>query len=137
MVNDYSTLQGTSYLQPLEQFDYTQNVASLYLSTKWELTKKWGAVVGLRAENTQITGQWNSKIDDSWLINSKGQFENEYTTLLPSFILSRKIDMMKSIKASYSKRISRPGMRYINPNTSYTDVFSKDEGNPYLKPRKK
>jgi hypothetical protein len=134
LVNDYSTLQGTSYLQPLEQFDYTQNVASLYLSTKWELTKKWGAVVGLRAENTLITGQWNSKIDDSWLINSKGQFENEYTTLLPSFILSRKIDMMKSIKASYSKRISRPGMRYINPNTSYTDVFSQDEGNPYLKP---
>ena len=42
--------------------------------------------------------------------------------------------MMKSIKASYSKRIFRPGMRYINPNTSFTDVFAQQKGNPQLKP---
>ena len=133
MINNYSTFQQI-YTQPYEQFDYTQNVTSLYLSTKWQLSKDWSTVVGLRAEKTLISGQWNSQINELWTINAKGNFENQYTTLLPSFILSKKIDMMKSVKASYSKRISRPGMRYINPNTSYTDVFSQEEGNPKLKP---
>ena len=132
-INNYSTLQ-TIYIQPYEQFDYTQNVASLYLSTKWQLNKDWSSVVGLRAENTYIKGQWNSQQNGLWAINSKGRFENEYITFLPSFILSRKIDMMKSIKASYSKRIFRPGMRYINPNTSYSDIYSQEKGNPELSP---
>ena len=42
--------------------------------------------------------------------------------------------MMRSLKASYSKRIYRPGMRYINPNISYTDTLTLTEGNPQLKP---
>ena len=132
-VNKYSTFQ-TIYIQPFEQFDYTQNVASLYLSTKWQLNKDWGAVAGLRAENTVIAGQWNSKVNGIWTMNDKGSFENEYTTLLPSFVLTRQLDMMKSIKASYSKRIFRPGMRYINPNSSYSDIYSQEEGNPQLSP---
>lgn len=132
-LNNYSTFQNV-YIQPYEQFDYTQNVASLYLSTKWQLTKDWGAVIGLRAENTYISGVWNSQENGQWAMNNKGSFENEYTTLLPSFILSKKIDMMKSMKASYSKRIFRPGMRYINPNSSYTDIYTQEEGNPYLSP---
>lgn len=132
-VNKYSTFQSI-YIQPFEQFDYTQNVASLYLSAKWQLNKDWGAVTGLRAENTVIAGQWNSQVNGIWTMNDKGSFENEYTTLLPSFVLTRQLDMMKSIKASYSKRIFRPGMRYINPNSSYSDIYSQEEGNPQLSP---
>ena len=41
---------------------------------------------------------------------------------------------MSSLKASYSKRIFRPGIRYINPNISYTDTLSLTEGNPQLNP---
>ena len=135
LLNNYNTENSNPIIfQPFEQFDYTQNIAALYISTKWQLTKEWGAVVGLRAENTLIKGQWNSKQNDVWVQNEKDPFENEYTTLLPSFILSKKIDMMRSLKASYSKRIYRPGMRYINPNVSYTDTLTLTEGNPQLKP---
>jgi len=135
LLNNYNT-QNTNPIifQPLEQFDYIQNVAALYLSTKWQLSKVWGVVVGLRAENTLIKGQWNSKQNNIWIRNEKESFENNYTTLLPSFILSKKIDMMSSLKASYSKRIYRPGIRYINPNISYTDTLSLTEGNPQLMP---
>ncbi len=135
LLNNYNTENSNpTIFQPFEQFDYTQNIAALYLSTKWQLSKEWGAVVGLRAENTLIKGQWNFKQNDVWVQNDKDPFENEYTTLLPSFILSKKIDMMRSLKASYSKRIYRPGMRYINPNVSYTDTLTLTEGNPQLKP---
>ena len=34
--------------------------------------------------------------------------------------------MMSSIKASYSKRISRPGINYINTNTTPTDDFRRE-----------
>ena len=135
LLNNYNTENSNpTIFQPLEQFDYTQNIAALYLSTKWQLTKEWGAVVGLRAENTLIKGQWNSIQNDIWVLNEKKPFENKYTTLLPSFIISKKIDMMSSLKASYSKRIFRPGIRYINPNISYTDTLSLTEGNPQLSP---
>ena len=50
------------------------------------------------------------------------------TPIFTKFYFKPKIDMMKSIKASYSKRIFRPGMRYINPNTSFTDVFAQQKG---------
>lgn len=135
LLNNYNTENTNPIIfQPYEQFDYTQNIAALYLSTKWQLSKEWGAVIGLRAENTLIKGQWNSKQNNTWVQNGKNPFENEYTTLLPSFIFSKKIDMMRSLKASYSKRIYRPGMRYINPNVSYTDTLTLTEGNPQLKP---
>ena len=135
LLNNYNTENSNpTIFQPFEQFDYTQNIAAIYLSTKWQLSKEWAAVVGLRAENTLIKGQWNSKQNDLWVQNEKDPFENEYTTLLPSLILSKKIDMMRSLKASYSKRIYRPGMRYINPNVSYTDTLTLTEGNPQLKP---
>ena len=92
LLNNYYTENSNPIIfQPFEQFDYTQNITALYLSTKWQLNKEWGAVAGLRAENTLIKGQWNSKQNDLWVQNEKDPFENEYTTLLPSFILSKKL----------------------------------------------
>ena len=76
------------------------------------------------------TGQWEDILSDP----NKSSFEKDYTTFLPNVILSKKIDMTKSLKGSYSKRISRPGMRYINPNTSYTESSTQTIGNPLLKP---
>ena len=42
--------------------------------------------------------------------------------------------MMQSIKFSYSKRLSRPGIYYINTNSVSNDPFNIEIGNPYLKP---
>ncbi len=139
MLNQYSTFDGDSYIQPYEQFDYQQDIFALYLSSKWELTKEYGLIVGLRAENTKISGQWNSQLVGAWTTivtdTTKVSFnDKEYTTFLPNIIVSKKIDMTKSIKASYSKRISRPGMRYINPNKSYAESSSQTIGNPDLNP---
>jgi len=133
MINEYST-NAYYYSIPKEQFDYQQDVAAVYSSSKWELTKEIGLVAGLRVEKTEINGKWNSLEDGVWKQNLKQPFKNEYITLLPNLILSKKIDMMKSIKASYSKRISRPGMRYINTNNANTDEYNVSIGNPYLDP---
>lgn len=135
MITAYSTLDNGVYTQPYEQFDYNQKVIAAYLNTKWQLTKKYSTVVGLRMETTAINGQWNYQNIGVWEKNFKGKFvPDPYMTLLPNLIISRKIDMMSSIKASYSKRISRPGINYINTNTTPTDDFRREIGNPDLKP---
>ena len=138
LVNQYSNLQtndtGSVYTVPYEQFDYQQDIAALYISTKWELTKDIGLIVGLRAEDTKIDGTWNKNINGEWIQNDDEPFDDSYLIFLPNIIVSKKIDMMKSIKTSYSKRISRPGMRYLNTNSFNVDEFNISEGNPYLKP---
>lgn len=134
MVTHYSTLENEVFTQTYEQFDYNQKVMAAYLNTKWQLSKKYSAVAGLRLENTQITGQWNDQVNGEWIMNEKDSFQNNYLTVLPNVILTRKIDMMSSIKASYSKRISRPGIHYINTNTTPTDDLTREIGNPYLAP---
>ena len=135
LINDYSTKLGDVYIQPYERFDYNQSLLALYTSSSIELSKKWSAVIGLRMENTKISGQWSSQLNDSWIKDSTF-ISDPYTNLLPSFILSRKIDRATSVKLSYSKRISRPGMRFINPNQSYNDIYSREKGSPNLTPEK-
>lgn len=135
LVNQYSNFQNGRFTIPYEQFSYQQDIAALYISTKWELTKDIGLVVGLRAEDTKINGLWNNQTNGEWLqSDTLTPFNNGYFTLLPNFIISKKIDMMKSLKASYSKRISRPGMRYLNTNSLNVDEFNISIGNPYLNP---
>lgn len=133
MISQYSTWDEGVFTQPYEQFDYNQKVTAAYLSTKWELNKKWGMVAGLRAEHTQISGQWNEQVSGQWIQNEKDTFQNKYLTLLPNLIFSYKIDMLKSLKFSYSKRLSRPGISYINTNSVSNDPFNIEIGNPYLK----
>ena len=102
MISQYSTWNEGIFSQPYEQFDYNQKVTAAYLSTKWELNKKWGMVAGLRGEHTQISGQWNEQLSGGWVQNEKDTFQNDYLTILPNLILSYKIDMMQSLKFSYS-----------------------------------
>ena len=134
MISQYSTWNEGIFLQPYEQFDYNQKVTAAYLSTKWDLNKKWGMVAGIRGEHTQISGQWNEQISGGWVQNEKDTFQNDYLTILPNLILSYKIDMMQSLKFSYSKRLSRPGIYYINTNSIANDDLNFEKGNPYLKP---
>ncbi len=134
MISQYSTWDEGIFTQPYEEFDYNQKVIAAYLSTKWELNKKWGMVAGLRAEQTQVSGQWNKQLNGEWVQNEKDTFQNNYLTILPNLILSYKIDMMQSIKFSYSKRLTRPGIYYINTNSVSNDPFNIEIGNPYLEP---
>ena len=100
MTSQYSTWDEGVFTQPYEQFDYNQKVMAGYLSTKWELNKKWGMVAGLRGEHTQISGQWNQQIGGEWVQNEKDTFQNDYLTFLPNLIFSYKIDML--FKFSYT-----------------------------------
>ena len=107
-----------------DEFLYGQNVYSGYASVNLNFWKTWSAVVGARYEGTSIDGKF---------ADGSGAFDQTYGNLLPTIILAKKIKF-NTIKASYTERIQRPSLFYINPYRNQEDRMIITEGNPYLSP---
>ena len=107
-------------------FIYDQSVWAGYLSSSIEFPKDISLIVGARYEGTKISGQYE--------LSSQNLDENIYHTLLPSFVLSKKLNFSNTLKFSYSKRLMRPSMTYINPNLVFSDSKNIKIGNPNLNP---
>ncbi len=106
-------------------FNYEQDVYAGYGQLSWNINKKWSTVFGARYEHTSIAGSFEEENEP---------FENQYDNLLPSFILSRKLKGFSNVKVSYSKRIQRPSLRFINPFVNSADPRNITVGNPELDP---
>lgn len=107
------------------EFSYTQRVLSGYSSFRMDTKKKWGLSAGLRFEQTYINGDF---------VSTKTQFKSNYNNLIPSLNLSKTLKEKHTIKASYTQRISRPLIWYLNPFKNYSDPKNVQTGNPYLSP---
>jgi outer membrane receptor protein involved in Fe transport len=57
-----------------------------------------------------------------------------YTSLFPSGIVNYNINQSTQAKASYSRRVRRPGTQELNPFPSFFDVQNVFIGNPALNP---
>ncbi len=107
-----------------DEFLYNQNVYAGYVSMNFNFWETWSAVVGARYEGTGIDGKF---------IDGSGAFDQSYGNFLPTIILSKKIKF-NTIRASYTERIQRPSLFYINPYRNQEDRKIVTEGNPYLSP---
>ena len=107
-------------------FDYNQNVYAGYASYSFILKKKHNFIVGGRYEHTQIDGQNR--------IGEQNPFANDYGNFLPSVTYSLNLPKFRSIKVSYTQRIQRPSLQYINPFNNNADQLNLQTGNPYLRP---
>ena len=123
-----TTAEDMFYKLPTEVFNYNQLVSASYVSTQFQLPSDFGLKGGVRHEMTNINGNWKN--------NSQDEFEDSYHNILPSLTLSKTFELGKSLKLSYSSRISRPSSRYINTNTSRTNNKNLTIGNPNLTPSK-
>jgi ferric enterobactin receptor len=119
-----SNLEG--FRSPQDIFNYNQKVMSSYISSDWALPSDFGLKAGIRYEMTMISGDWSS--------GNKEAFDNSYGNILPSLTVAKEFSQAESLKLSYNNRISRPGIKNINPNTLRTNNFSITEGNPNLLP---
>lgn len=117
--SDYSVDTDRSNL-----FLYDQNVYAGYMSFNFFL-KKFNIVTGLRYERTHIDGDGS---------DASQQFANNYDNFLPNIAISKTLKGFRTIKVSYSKRIQRPSLFYINPFVNNTDFGNIQFGNPYLEP---
>ncbi|WP_224999899.1 TonB-dependent receptor domain-containing protein [Cesiribacter sp. SM1] len=108
-----------------DRFRYDQDVVSAYSSLNSKLSEKWGLVTGLRYEYTRIGFEFRDNP-----LNAS----NEYSSFLPSAIASYNISQMTSLKGSYTRRIQRPSLYYLNPYLRQSSTLFISRGNPKLDP---
>jgi outer membrane receptor protein involved in Fe transport len=67
-------------------------------------------------------------------LGGTGSFPYDYSSLFPSAAASFKLDDSNNLRASYSRRIRRPGTQELNPFPMFMDVHNVFLGNPELSP---
>lgn len=104
--------------------EYVENVTAFYtqFGSKY---KKISYLFGLRYENSHI--EVNQFIGS---IFSTKKYENFF----PSAFFTYEISAQSSISLNYSRRITRPRDRFINPFASYTSNINLFVGNPQINP---
>tara|TARA_R110000868_G_scaffold60746_1_gene185097 strand:+ start:1044 stop:3467 length:2424 start_codon:yes stop_codon:yes gene_type:complete len=105
-------------------FDFNQKVFAYYNTLAYE-GDVWGLKIGLRLENTEI-----STLLRTTSVSSK----SSYTNMFPSIHTSYKVTGDFSMQAGYSRRISRPGLRQLNPFNNIRNNYNISRGNPNLQP---
>lgn len=115
----------TLVLQPDLSSEY-RNTKSI-LATYAEHEGKYGnfsSRAGLRYEHT-----WQSV---EYAKGNGGDFSNDYGNIVPTLSLSYSPVMFANVGMTYSMRISRPGISYLNPYVDRTVNTALTYGNPDL-----
>ncbi|RDC63470.1 TonB-dependent receptor domain-containing protein [Adhaeribacter pallidiroseus] len=105
-------------------FNYKQQVTSGYTALRVDTKRKWGLNIGARLEHTDIEGDF---------VTNQTKIKNQYNNIIPSITISKGIKT-QTIKVSYTQRIQRPLIWYLNPWLNASDTLNVNTGNPYLKP---
>jgi outer membrane receptor protein involved in Fe transport len=105
-------------------FDYNQQIVAGYTALRVEAKGKWNLNLGARFERTTIDGNF---------LTTQTTLANQYANLIPSVTLSKGIKL-HTLKASYTQRIQRPQLWYLNPWLNASDPRNLQTGNPYLNP---
>ncbi|MFM1795032.1 MAG: hypothetical protein RL642_1417, partial [Bacteroidota bacterium] len=129
--NFYNIINGIEQVDfdKTNRFDYKENINAAYINynKQW---KKWGLQIGLRAENTNVTGdqKGNAQQNDS-------SFTRSYINIFPTTFLSYTANEKNQFSLSYGKRIDRPNYEFLNPFVFYIDNYTYQTGNPFLQPQ--
>ena len=103
--------------------NYDQHIIGFYGGYVAKL-KKISIKTGLRMEVTINDGYFNSVKDTS--------FHNTMFNLIPYLTISRDLAKGQNIKLSYTQRLSRPSIYYLNPYVNNADPLNISYGNPNL-----
>lgn len=121
------SLDGSPFVPDPSQandFDYVQRVYSGYTSLRMDTRRKWSFNLGARLEHTDIDGDF---------VTTNTRVASQYTNLIPSLTVSKGIKT-HTVKASYTQRIQRPLIWFLNPWRNESDSLNVFTGNPYLDP---
>lgn len=108
------------------QFEASQVVHALYATFERPLTAKFSAQAGLRLEQADI------EIEDVTGGNTASQ---DYFRAYPTGHINYALSETQSLRASYSRRIQRPGLAQLNPFVAFQDPLNLRSGNPDLEPQ--
>jgi len=122
----FSSFNSTgSIIQQNNDFKYSENVQSAYISGGKKFGDKFELKAGLRMELTQTEG---------YTSNTGQRNNNNYTKLFPTVYLTYQLNDKNLFSLSYARRIRRPSYSNLNPARWYLNINSYEEGNPFLQP---
>jgi outer membrane receptor protein involved in Fe transport len=124
--NEYYVLdpQGALLTDLSNTLEYKENINAFYTQYGFKVNK-FSYLFGLRWEDTNI----QVNLLDTNEFNTK-----KYNNLFPSAFISYEISDQSNFTASYSKRLSRPRGRFMNPAVNYSSNINIFQGNPDLDP---
>jgi outer membrane cobalamin receptor len=104
--------------------DY-KDIISAFYATYSNKYKDFSYQAGLRGEYTYL---------DFSILKGTQKYNRNYFDLFPSLSLSQNIGKENQFQLTYSRRINRPNLFFLNPFVEQFDEFTKRSGNPYLNP---
>ncbi|MFD0977640.1 TonB-dependent receptor domain-containing protein [Salinimicrobium gaetbulicola] len=107
-------------------FRYEEDIFAGYLSYRNRINDTWNFQLGLRAEQTFSEGR---SIEGDALI------DRGYLEFFPNVNIEQTLSENYKLNYSFSRRISRPAYKQLNPFIFYLDPYTYIDGNPGLKPQ--
>ncbi|TPG72465.1 outer membrane beta-barrel family protein [Hymenobacter nivis] len=106
-------------------FSYRQDVQAAYGIYSFGVGKKLSASLGSRLERTSVNADFRT---------TNSQFAPSYFTVLPNGFAQYKLNEASSMRAAYSRRITRPAIDFLNPFRDASAPGFVSFGNPFLSP---
>lgn len=107
------------------RFSYKEIVNAAYANFSKEF-KSTTVNIGLRTELTHSEG--NS-------LTLQNTVKRNYIDFFPSIALNQNLSADHDIGFSYNRRIDRPDYQSLNPFIYFSDLYTYNQGNPYLNPQ--
>ena len=108
----------------LNTLEYNERINSFYTQYGFKVNK-FSYLFGLRWEDTNI------EINQ---LDTQNYNTKKYNNLFPSAFVNYELSDESSVSLSYSKRLSRPRGRFLNPATNFSSNINLFRGNPDLDP---
>ena len=106
------------------KLDYKEKINAFYTQFGSKINK-FSYLLGLRYENSNI---------DINLLTTNNFNNKKYDSFFPSAFLTYQISDESTFSINYSRRITRPRSRFINPFSNYSSNVNIFQGNPDLNP---
>jgi hypothetical protein len=107
------------------RFVYRENVNAAYINFRKEFNST-SLLLGLRTELTHTEGK---------SVTLKDQVVRNYIDFFPSLSINQTLSKENTLSFTYSRRIDRPDYQSLNPFIYYSDLFTRSQGNPALRPQ--
>lgn len=119
---------STAVVDPLSTNDFQaeQAVHAWYGTYERPLGEAFAAQVGLRLE--YVTRDLNQ-------ITQGITASSDYFRAYPTMHVEYRLTDTQTLRASFSRRVQRPGPEQLNPFVSYVDIDNRSSGNPDLLPQ--
>ncbi len=121
---DYNVNQFVEDILLRNNFRYNEQVHAVY-GTFENSYKKFGYQLGLRLEQSYTKSEQ---------VENSANYENNYFSFFPSLFLKQGITSTIEAQLSFTRRINRPRLGFLNPFADRSDPQNIRMGNPYLKP---